>query len=339
MPSFHVSTSEVLWALLFGPAAGLAAVVYVRAIVWADQGKPKGWQTVANPIVAFMLLGLLAMEYPQLLGNGKDTAQLAFFDAMSGRLLFALMILKVVATAGCLRSGVPGGLFTPTVAVGAMLGGVAGHFWSHFGFGMPSGSYAIIGAAVLLAAATQGPVSAIALMMELTHNINGVLVPLMLAVAGATITVRWLEPRSIYTARIRLGKSAAAEQAPAVRSGFDELISTDFKVVSAAEHYSMLLKTMLSARSAEVYVANEHGRYLGMISVAAATDPNLDAPLDTTTALDVLTHVPPLTADMAYSEVIERSNKSKGSSLPVVDASSGKVIGVVKRQPDSGVDS
>ena len=95
----------------------------------------------------------------------------------------------------------PGGLFTPSLALGALLGGVLGLAWSSVWPGVPPGLFAIVGAAAVLAATTHGPISAIVLVMELTARDRSFVLPLVLAVVTATIVARTLDPRSIYDAR------------------------------------------------------------------------------------------------------------------------------------------
>jgi len=332
VPSFHVHASEIAWALLFGPLAGLASVGYVRAIVWADRARPKGWRMLLGPLVVFTILGVVAIQYPQLLGNGKDTAQLAFVNTLDLKLLFALMVLKVAATAGCLRSGAPGGLFTPTMTVGALLGGLCGHLWSYLPWATHSGSYAIIGAGAVLAAATQGPVSSIVLMIELTYRIDGLMVPLLVAVVGATLTAKWLEPQSIYTSRIEMGKSAAEQNVPTATTAFDDLVVREFAVVSSAEHYSVILKKLLSDNTSKIWVIDDEGKYAGMISVKHAVSPRTHGPLDTIIASDLAHFLPPLTSQMTRAEVISTMQHGATSELPVVEANTYKMIGFIIKQ-------
>jgi CIC family chloride channel protein len=170
--SYPVALTQLIWSLGFGPIAGLASVLYVRLIVLADGVKPKRGVALALPIVAFLALGLLAIRYPQLLGNGKDVTQLGFTGALGLPLLLALVFLKPIATAACLGCGAPGGLFTPSITFGAMLGGLLGHVWSFFWPGAMPGSYAMIGAAAVLAASMQAPIAALVLLLELTHHIT-----------------------------------------------------------------------------------------------------------------------------------------------------------------------
>jgi len=148
------------------------------------------------------LLGVVSIKFPQLLGNGKDIAQLVFVGQLTPALLLALLFLKPLATALCLGCGTPGGLFTPSLALGALLGAILGHAWSALWPGVPLGLFAVIGAAAVLAATTQGPISTVVLIMELTSRDRSFIVPLLLAVATATLVARTIEPRSIYEARL-----------------------------------------------------------------------------------------------------------------------------------------
>jgi H+/Cl- antiporter ClcA len=202
IPAYSSSTSVVVWALLAGPLAGVASVGYVRAVTWADRNKPQGWRRLASPVLVLGLLGAVSIVFPQVLGNGKDISQLAFTNQVAPSLFFILLALRPIATVLCVRSGAPGGLFTPSLTVGALLGGVLGHAWSWFWPGLPPGLFALLGAAAVLAATTQGPISTVVLMMELTARDRSFILPLLLAVGTATLVARTIEPRSIYDARL-----------------------------------------------------------------------------------------------------------------------------------------
>jgi H+/Cl- antiporter ClcA len=202
IPEYHGSLSSEAWALLAGPVIGLASVLYVRSVAWADRHRPRAWYRLLLPVVALGGLGAASIPFPQLLGNGRDVAELAFNGQLSPGLLAALLLLRPLATMLCLGSGAPGGLFTPTLAIGALMGGVLGLPWSWLMPGVPPGLFALTGAAAMLAATTQGPISAVVLMMELTGYARAAIVPLLLAVATATLVARVIETRSIYDARL-----------------------------------------------------------------------------------------------------------------------------------------
>lgn len=121
----------------------------------------------------------VSIRFPHLLGNGPDVADLAFRGQVGPLLLVTLVVLRPAVTLLCLGSGAPGGLFTPTLTVGATVGGVLGLPWSWLWPGMPPGLFALLGAAAMLVATTQDPISATVLIMELTGYARAAIVPLL----------------------------------------------------------------------------------------------------------------------------------------------------------------
>ena len=200
-----VTASEVLWAAIFGPLAGLAAVGYIRLLAWAKARKPTGIALIPTTTLTFAAIGAVAVVYPQILGNGLDLAQLAFSGSVAVATLAVLALLRPLATGACLRSGALGGLLTPTLCAGAVLGGLAGSGWDHLWPGSPVGDYAVLGALSLVAATMQAPLFAGVLIFELTDHLGSLLVPGLIAVAGATIVSRALDERSIYSAPLLSG--------------------------------------------------------------------------------------------------------------------------------------
>ncbi len=156
------------------------------------------------PLAAFSALGAVAIAYPQILGNGKNIVQLAAVAQLGVGLIAVLLALKPLATAACLGSGAPGGLFTPTLAFGVLFGALLGQGWSELWSGPPLGSYAIIGGAAMLGAAMQGALAAVVIVLELTHSSYSLIVPVLLAVVEATVSARVVGVPSIYSARMSL---------------------------------------------------------------------------------------------------------------------------------------
>ncbi|MGA9857889.1 MAG: chloride channel protein [Solirubrobacteraceae bacterium] len=209
LPSYPVHPAQLVWALLVGPVIGMVAIAWVRLIARAGAVRLHGRARFIAPLVVFIALGLLAIPYPQLLGNGKGIVQLEALGGLSLGLLCVLLILKPLVTAACLGAGSPGGLFTPTLTVGVLLSGVLGTIWLHIWPGAQLGAYAIIGGGAFLAAAMQGPLSGVVLVLELTRNFDSLMAPTLLAVVEATVIARRLGAPSIYSARLRPDPDAA----------------------------------------------------------------------------------------------------------------------------------
>ena len=126
IPSYPFSIEALGGAAALGVVAGLASVLYVKVI---SLGRTRGSQRdccgKCSPRSWVLAgLGAAAIPLPQLLGNGKDVVQLAFLDQLSLPILAILLLPRALATVGSLACGTPGGLFTPTMTVGALIGGL-----------------------------------------------------------------------------------------------------------------------------------------------------------------------------------------------------------------------
>lgn len=203
LPAYRLTAPLLVWSLLAAPLIGLISIGYIRLIGWVTYFQVRGWASIPAMIAAFGALGVIGLEYPQLFGNGQGIAHDAFAGSGGLWLFLALFALKPLVTSACLGSGAAGGLFTPTLSTGAALGAGAGLAWSLLWPGSPAGGYAIIGAAAMLGAAMQAPLTGLALMLELTRGGFTLLVPMVLATVIASVVVRQVDGYSIYTARLR----------------------------------------------------------------------------------------------------------------------------------------
>jgi chloride channel protein, CIC family len=202
IPNYRFSASLMVWSLLAGVVIGILALGYVRLIGWVSFHRAKGTNIFWMMPVAFLLVGLVGIWYPQLFGNGKDMAHEAFLGVGGLGLFFALFALKPLLTSLTLGSGAAGGLFTPFLATGAMLGAFLGAAWVHLWPGTPIGAFALVGAAAMIGAAMQAPLAGLVLVFELTHGGFNIAIPMMAATVIATFLVRQVDGYSIYSARL-----------------------------------------------------------------------------------------------------------------------------------------
>jgi chloride channel protein, CIC family len=202
IPDYRFSWSLMTWSLLAGPVIGLISAGYIRLIGWVSYHRARGTRALFAPVIAFGILGVIGIWYPQLFGNGLDMARDAFLGLSGFSLMLVLFALKPLVTAMCLGSGASGGLFTPTLSTGAVLGGALGIAWNLAWPGSPSGAFAMVCAAAMIGAAMQAPLSGLALVLELTHSGFGLMVPMMAATAIATLVAFHVDGYSIYSARL-----------------------------------------------------------------------------------------------------------------------------------------
>jgi H+/Cl- antiporter ClcA len=190
IPHFAISPALVVWSIVLGPFFGYAAYWFRRLASAARARAPQDWRLLIVCPIVFLAIGLLAGPFPQLLGNGKGPTQLGFDSELSIGLAIALLALKVIATTGSIRAGAEGGLLTPGLTIGALLGIVLGNLWNLVLPSVPLGAFAIIGGAAFLASSMRMPLTAIALILEFTRVDHDFWFPIMFAVGGSVAMSR-----------------------------------------------------------------------------------------------------------------------------------------------------
>jgi len=185
IPAYSISYSLVIWSIFAGPVFGFCGYWFKRIANTARNNVKYNWQLPLLCLFNFIMIGLLAIYFPALLGNGKSQAHIGFDDSVSIGEIAALLILHTLVVWSSLRAGARGGLLTPSLANGALLAVLLGALWNLIWPSAPLGAFAIIGAAAFLAAAQKMPLTAIVLTFELTRiNIN-FLFPVLFAVTGS----------------------------------------------------------------------------------------------------------------------------------------------------------
>lgn len=188
---FSVNGSLLAWAVVTGPLFGLAAFGFTRLATAATKKAPRGWRLIPWALAVFVGIGLLATQFPQLLGNGKGPIQLSLADDLSLGLALILLALRVIVTLAALRAGARGGMMTPGMTIGALLATALGVPWTMMWPGEPLGAFALVGAGAFLASSMKMPLTAIALVLEFTHVPQDVLFPVIFAVSGSS-AANWL---------------------------------------------------------------------------------------------------------------------------------------------------
>lgn len=210
LPPLAISRSLVVWSILMGPLFGVAAYFFVRGTSVARAHAANGWQRLVWCAAVFPAIGLLAIPFPQLLGNGKGLAQAGFEGELSLVLATALLLLRLIVITGALRAGAAGGLITPGLSIGGLLGVILGSFWSHQWPAGSLGAFAIVGGAAFLASSMRMPLTAIVLTIEFTAVGHNFLVPISLAVAGSVCVSYLCTQHAVRAVRKAVSVSVAA---------------------------------------------------------------------------------------------------------------------------------
>ena len=205
---FHIPTitlrdnRELLAYAVLGIVGGFAAVLFSRLLAtlrpWL-RSLPN-WTQVLQPGVAGLLVGCIGFfGFPQVMGAGYETIDHAMHGEYLWHVLLALAVLKILATTLSFSSGTPGGMFAPTLFIGAMLGASVGSFEKHFFPHLTGsvGAYALVGMGVLFAGFLRVPLTSVFMVFELSGNYSIVL-PVILANTLAYLIARSLQPVPIF---------------------------------------------------------------------------------------------------------------------------------------------
>ncbi|WP_052450402.1 chloride channel protein [Actinomyces polynesiensis] len=194
VPDLRATASLLVWAVVMGPFLGALGHLFHRAVRRFEVDRPTGASLLLTMPLGFTVVGLVSVWVPSVLGNGQSTAQTAF-DATALAPLVVVVLARAVATLLTIRSGAWGGTLTPGIALGAGLGALSGLAWSMMWPGTQVAAFALIGAATFLGTSMRAPFTALVLVLELTQQGVQVLVPALLALAGAVAASAWVEGR------------------------------------------------------------------------------------------------------------------------------------------------
>jgi CIC family chloride channel protein len=325
-------------ALVIGLCVGAASALFVKVVdvtARAAQRIPKGVIVFCPPFAMFAL-GMVARWYPQILGNGYSAVNAELLVGLPLGLLVILPFLKLAMTSLCAASGIPGGMYTPSLFYGALLGGALGEVAARVipGGAGPPGAFAIVGMGAALAGTTQAVVSTTVMIFELTGN-YGVVLPLMLAGVAAASVSRHLVSESLYTAplrrrNVRLPDMPRPQWLSATPAR--ALLAPEPPRIEPDARFAELLVRLLSLpRGQDLYVCAADGRLLGVVVLEAVKAHIVDeAYLGVVVAADVMEAVRPVHADASLSEVAVRFGETWMERLPVVDED-GHLLGTISK--------
>ncbi len=209
-PAFIVPKYALItpWELFFyagmGLLAGIAGLFFIK-LLYGLEDFFDGWDfpDYLKPALGGLLVGGMGIYVPAIFGVGYEGINRALMGHLSWEFLLVLLVLKIVATSLTLGSGGSGGIFAPSLFMGAMLGGAVGTV-VHEAFPTitaTSGAYAMVGMGAFVGAVTHAPITAIVIIFEMTNDYT-IILPLMIATILAVLFTTRLQPESIYTLKL-----------------------------------------------------------------------------------------------------------------------------------------
>lgn len=204
VPAYHlVNPVEFLAYAVLGVAGGLISVVFVKLLLYLRlffRKLPRHTIWI-QPVAGGLLVGLLGLYLPEVMGVGYDYVDRVLDGDVAIKSVAMLMVLKVIATATCYSSGNAGGIFGPSLFIGAMLGALVGSGAHHLFPGVTAGpgAYALVGMGAAFAGIIRTPLTSVLMIFELTRDYS-IIVPVMIANLIAFIISYRLQREPIYEA-------------------------------------------------------------------------------------------------------------------------------------------
>lgn len=336
-----VSPAELVAFGVLGTATAFAAVGFMKLLGLGENafqrlGLPRPLRAGLGGIV----VGVILIWLPDVAGNGFEPVRGILDGKFAITTLLVLVIAKAIATTASVTSGSPGGVFTPTMLIGATLGAACGGLVARiapFGVHVVPGGYALVGMAAAIAATTHAPLMATVMAFELSSDYEIVL-PLLLATAISTLLARRLQRDSIYTAELRRRgipwEGTAAERlAKTTRAG--DVMEHDAPTIPASAPIRDALTRMAEVRGRLLYVVDDGPLRAISLTIAKqlwAACMRGEHP-EALTAGDVAEPIATVAPDDSLLEIGEKLWRVDWGELPVVDpADPERPVGIVSRR-------
>ncbi|MEI7553198.1 MAG: ClcB-like voltage-gated chloride channel protein [Verrucomicrobiota bacterium] len=333
---YHVPAFQLNSAWEMGPYVGLGLVTgsLAPAFLRSLRQSEEFFLALRLPLVARLALGglavgVMAINVPQVCGNGYSVVVQILNGPVVWKVLLGVFACKWLATMASFGSGAPGGVFTPSLFMGASAGylfGAAVHAVWPSGAVNP-GAFALVGMGAFLAAASRAPVMAIILLFEMTLSYD-IILPLMLCSVIAYYTAKGIQGGSLYSEALR--RKAAAEPVPVLPVGqVEDLMQAHPPVLASTARFAEIAQRFLSVRVNNLYVCAEGGRFLGAVSLHDIKPYLGDLDLaELVIARDILHEdFPRIGPQQSLSDALGLFLAHPVERLPVVDPATGTLLG------------
>jgi CIC family chloride channel protein len=334
-----VSAYEIPLYILLGGFTAVIGKSFTKLLYYAEDLFEKlKIQGFLKPALGGLMLGIVGLFLPQIFADGYDTIELALMGGVPFLLLGILILAKILATSLTLGSGNSGGIFAPSLFMGAVAGGFFGYL-AHYLFPTvtaTSGAYALVGMAGLVAATTHAPITAILIIFEMTGDYQ-IILALMITCVFATLISGRIDRESIYSLKL-------SRRGIKLRSGRDVAILSSIKVkeVMNDQYVSIphntplhqLLHIFEETRDDHFPVIDSNGNLLGTLSFQDLRYIATSTGLDTLVIAADIVHKHP--ANVSPEDTLDEALKKIAARdidvVPVVaDGDEEKLLGLLDK--------
>jgi len=341
VPPYSLSTPwELVLYVLLGMVIGVLAAGFIDIhFRIKDFFDALPLPRLAKPVLGGTMVGVIGIFFPQVFGNGYGYMERVVHGQGLWYLLAALVVMKMVATSITLGSGLPGGLFAPSLYLGAVAGGAFGKvaLIAFPDIAISPGAYALVGMGAFLSAATHAPMTAIFLLFEMTASYQ-VIIPIMLSCVIGTAICRHFKKDSLDTvelSRAGIDLEAGKERNIMKSLRVGEVMVKDPETVPENMTLGQFAAFTASTRHTNFPLINLQGELTGIISVQDFMGVVFEKDLmdlvvvKELATLDVIT----VTADEDLDRAMKKIGYRNIEQLPVVERDGGrKLVGIISRR-------
>jgi len=335
LPAFDFTSPVelVLYAGLGVLATGVG-LAFVRVLYAGEDLADRLWRGRPDwlrPAAGGVLLGLLLLGVPQMYGVGYPVLQWAVAGHYVVLALLGLLVAKILATSLTMWIGGSGGVFAPSLFMGAMLGSAYGALAHHL---MPhlaaaAGAYGLVGMGAVFAATARAPITALLIIFELTGDYR-IILPLMFAIVVATTLSNALTHDTIYTLKLRRRgididaprPTSLMAQIPVV-----EAMGKPPRALGPQEPLRAVIRRFANERADALPVIDGDGRLLGVVAAVDVEQAIGQEPGGEISAAALARAAPELRADDSLQDAVRALAGTDEEGLPVLAAHGEEVVG------------
>ena len=343
VPKYQLASPvEIGFYFVLGAASGVVAFLFIKTLYYSEEIFDNRIKIpeYLKPALGGIGIGLIALVFPQIMGVGYDSINNALYGNMIWYVALALIFMKILATSLTLGSGGSGGIFAPSLFMGAMLGYFFGSFVHTYfpDITASPGAYALVAMGGLVAGTTRAPITAIIIVFELTNDYR-IILPLMITCIMSMIVSTKLSRESIYTLKLvlrNIGIKEGMETNIMESIPVKNVYRKDFETINVTDNFNQIVNRVIRGKENDFPVVNKDGRVSGMISIHDIKDSiyEKESLQNLLIAGDISNQFyETLLPDESCQIALDKFRKYSFDGLPVVnDKDSNKIIGVLWRK-------
>ncbi|GBD88133.1 H(+)/Cl(-) exchange transporter ClcA [bacterium BMS3Abin03] len=274
VPKYQLASPyEIGFYFVLGALSGIVSYLFIKALYFSEDyfDNKLNIPGYYKPAIGGLIIGLIALIFPHVMGVGYDSINKALYGNVIWYVALILVFAKILATSITLGSGGSGGIFAPSLFMGAMLGYFFGSFVHQYfpDITATPGAYALVAMGGLVAGTTRAPITAIIIVFELTNDYH-IILPLMITCIISTILSSQFSRESIYTLKLvmrNIGIKEGVETNVMETIFVKDIYRSEYDAIEASDNFSQVVNKMIHGKGVDFPVLDGKGNITGIITL------------------------------------------------------------------------